>query len=291
MSVCTVISYACDLTQWANYATDGMAETSEPLTVTESDLRLYAAYLAQNGKKPVTVRRKISALRTFYRYLCSLHSELKDPTQSLATPRAPRRLPTSVRASQINAYLDRQTKEAQDESEIEELRDTLIVDMLYSTGLRCSELIRLTDANVDTAAGMLRVRGKGNKDRIVPFGRELSELIDKYRDMRGPSGIHDEFFVRKDGRELYRKLVYNVVRRKLTEGGITAERLSPHVLRHSFATDMLSQGADLNTVRQLLGHESLATTQIYTHVSMRDLKNNYQLAHPRAQRKGGTNGN
>ncbi|MDE7388015.1 MAG: tyrosine-type recombinase/integrase, partial [Muribaculaceae bacterium] len=144
---------------------------------------------------------------------------------------------------------------------------------------------------VNTGRGELKVLGKRNKERIIPFGTELSDMITHYRQLRtsgpGPDG---EFFTRPDGRPLYRKLIYNVVHSSLL-GSAHATRLSPHVLRHSFATDMLNDGADINAVQKLLGHASLATTQIYTHVTLRDLQHNYQLAHPRAQRKGGTHGN
>jgi integrase/recombinase XerC len=295
-SACTVSSYIGCLTHWADFATDGNRERFDPLAISEADVRIYMAHLAQKGLKANSIRSNVAALRTFYRFLCATHPQAKDPTAHLRMPRTHHRLPVKLRASQLNAYIDTElpaalSADASTDNSDTTLRDTLIITMLYSTGLRCSELINLQDAQVDTAAGELRVNGKGNKDRIIPFGPELAGLIDRYRASRGPVGEAGTLLARPDGRPLYRRLVYNVVHNNLTAAGMHADQISPHVLRHSFATDMLSQGADLNSVRRLLGHESLATTQIYTHISMRDLKNNYQLAHPRAQRKGGTNGN
>ena len=162
--------------------------------------------------------------------------------------------------------------------------------MLYSTGMRRDELITLTDKNVDLAKDELKVLGKRDKERIIPFGKELKEAIRSYLRLRNQEVAMqcDRFFVRQNGKELYPKLVYNVVRETLTESGVHSSRRSPHVLRHSFATDMLNNGAELTAVQHLLGHQSLATTQVYTHITYRELQNNYQLAHPRAsKRKGG----
>ncbi len=164
--------------------------------------------------------------------------------------------------------------------------------MIYSTGLRCSEIQGLMDKDVDTARGELKVLGKRNKERIIPFGKELSDMITTYRKLRDGtvgSTCQNEFFVRESGEPLYRKLIYNVVHKALA-GNTVASRQSPHVLRHSFATDMLNNGADLYAVQQLLGHQSLATTQVYTHITYRELKQNYQQAHPRALKKGGDYG-
>ena len=151
--------------------------------------------------------------------------------------------------------------------------------------MRRAELIGLADSAVDTSRGELKVVGKRNKERIIPFGSELREAVESYRRVRDAvtGGPTESFFVRPDGSPLYPMLVERVVRKAL-QGRAHASRLSPHVLRHSFASDMLNNGADLVAVQQLLGHESLATTQVYTHITYRDLKQNYQLAHPRAGR-------
>ena len=170
-------------------------------------------------------------------------------------------------------------------------RDHLLLLMLYSTGMRCSEAQGLLDRDVDTKKRQLRVVGKRDKERVIPFGDELADAVDAYRALRDATGASGDphLFVRADGSPLYRKLIYNVVRRAM-DGEVHAARHSPHVLRHSFATDMLNNGADLNAVKSLLGHASLSSTQIYTHVTFSDLQHNYQQAHPRALKKGGQNG-
>lgn len=285
LSPTTVEAYGSDLRQWADFATDGGRYELRPETATVSDLRLWLAHIARQGASPRTLRRKIQSLRAFFRFMMKIHGMKSNPAMDLQTPRTPKDLPVYVRPEEMKALLDSET----DWENFEEVRNRLILDMFYSTGLRCSELMGLLDANVDTAKGELKVHGKRNKDRIVPFGPELIEMITLYRDLRDhqtaiPAG--SAFFVRPDGQPLYRKLIYNIVHSAL-EGSVHASRKSPHVLRHSFATDMLNGGARLTSVQQLLGHQSLTATQVYTHISYRDLKQNYQLAHPRAQKKGG----
>ncbi|MDE5901456.1 MAG: tyrosine-type recombinase/integrase [Muribaculaceae bacterium] len=285
----TVKAYESDIASFSGYLTGGNPGEFEPESVTTADVRAFVAQLSADGASARTVRRRVSALRTFYTYLCRMNVLQVNPVERIVTARAPRQLPVFVRTDEINAVIDDES--GYDMADFEDVRDRLILDMLYSTGIRCSELISLRDVNVDTGRCELKVLGKRNKERIVPFGAELREMIIHYRQLRpcGPvSG--GEFFTRSDGRPLYRKMVYNVVHSKL-DGRAHAARLSPHVLRHSFATDMLNNGADLKAVQELLGHSSLGTTQIYTHVTFRDLQQNYQLAHPRAQRKGGTHGN
>ena len=193
----------------------------------------------------------------------------------------PAELPVNIRPNETAALLDAQPDDPDDFLQV---RNRLIIDILYSTGIRCSEIMNLLDAEVDTRRGELKVLGKRNKERIVPFGPELAQSIDSYRKLRRelPSPA-PQLLLRPDGRQLSRRQIYTAVHAML-QGNVHAARLSPHVLRHSFATDMLNGGADITSVQQLLGHSSLATTQIYTHVSYKDLKRNYQLAHPRAQK-------
>lgn len=286
LSPCTVAAYGTDLRAWADHATGGRPQELRPQDVTVDDLRLWVASLSAAGLSRRSIRRKVSALRSFFRYLCARCGAKANPAAGLRTARPPKELPVYAPPEELNAVID-SGLEATDE---EELRNELILTMLYSTGIRCSELIGLKDADVDCARGELKVLGKRNKERIIPFGSELSQMITRYRSLRahGP-GPEGEFFTRGNGLPLYRKGVYNIVHAAMAP--VHAGRRSPHVLRHSFATDMLNSGADLNSVSRLLGHASLVSTQIYTHVTLRNLQHNYQLAHPRAQRKGGTYGN
>jgi len=286
LSACTVSAYGEDLRAWADFATGGKPETLVPDDVTTGDLRTWIAHLSSHGMSRRTIRRKVSALRSFYRYLCARCGATANPAAELRTARPAKELPVYVRADELNPIINA----GMDATDFEDVRNELVLTMFYSTGIRCSELLTLKDSDVDLRRGELKVLGKRNKERIVPFGDELNAMIARYLDMRpcgpGPAG---ELFTRPDGRALYRKAIYNIVHSAL--GGAHAARRSPHVLRHSFATDMLNGGADLNAVSRLLGHASLSTTQIYTHVTLRDLQHNYQLAHPRAQRKGGTHEN
>lgn len=283
LSANTVAAYRRDLRQWHDYATRPPHDRFTPELYTVNDLRLWIASLATAGDSPRTVRRKVQSLRAFYAFMMRRHGLTANPAAELTPARIPKDLPVNVRPAETAAMLDRPL----DLTSLSEVRARLIVDMLYQTGMRCTELITLRDAAVDTAAGELKVAGKRNKERIIPFGPELSRLITIYRTLRDATASPTDgtFFARDDGRPLYRKMVYNTVHGMMADCGVHAARLSPHVLRHSCATDLLNAGADLTSVRQLLGHASLATTQIYTHISYRDLQHNYQLAHPRAQKK------
>jgi len=288
----TVEAYGRDLRQWADFATDGKPVALQPLDVTRSDLRLWVAHLASSHNKPPTIKRKVSSLRSFYRFLLRRGDIAVNPAARLTLPKPSKVLPVYVRHEETESILDAPVS-ADDFSSV---RDRLILDILYNTGMRCSELIGLKDSDVDTSRCELKVLGKRNKERVIPFGKELAEAIDAYRLLRDSSpatsvcrrDLTAPLMVKDDGKPLYRKMVYSVVHRMLSEGGAHAARLSPHVMRHSMATDMLNDGAPIASVQQLLGHASLTSTQVYTHVTYRDLKHNYQLAHPRAQNnKGG----
>lgn len=288
LSAHTVSAYSRDLAQWADFATSGQPERLHPQDVTTADLRQWINSLGRAGESPRTIRRKVQALRAFFRYMMKQHSMTYNPAAELTLAKTDKPLPVYARQSETAAIL----AEEIDTGDFNQVRDRLIVDMIYSTGLRASEVTGLLDADVDTLRGELKVLGKRNKERIIPFGPELAEMIAQYRNLRTstvPPPAADEFFVRASGEPIYRKLVYNVVHKALC-GHTVARRQSPHVLRHSFATDMLNNGADLYSVQQLLGHQSLATTQVYTHITYRELKQNYQQAHPRALKKGGHHG-
>lgn len=281
----TVEAYGRDLRQWADFATGGKPETLRPVDVSRSDLRLWVASLASSHISPRTIKRKVSSLRSFYRYLLRNGEVKVNPAAGLTLPKPSKVLPVYVRHEETESILD--TPVAPDD--FASVRDRLILDILYSTGMRCSELISLRDADVDTARGELKVLGKRNKERIIPFGKDLADAIDAYRaTRRRETGIDrpDTFFIRADGSPLYPMLVERIVKEALT-GHTHATRLSPHTLRHSFATDMLNNGADLSGLQKLLGHASLETTQVYTHITYRELKQNYKLAHPRAQKNQG----
>lgn len=286
LSAHTVLSYKTDLEQWRDYATDHGRYDFDPTDITVADLRSWLATMASDGITPRTIRRKTQALRAFYRFMVKRHGIQSNPASEIVLAKTPKPLPVYVAPGETNKMLDVEI----DTDNFTEVRNRLILTMLYSTGIRREELITLLDSNVDTAKGELKVLGKRNKERIIPFGNELTEMIMTYRQLRSRDVVSspERFFVKDDGEPLYAKLVYNLVHEAMAAAGVHASRMSPHVLRHSFATDMLNNGAELPAVQKLLGHQSLATTQIYTHITYRELQQNYKLAHPRAsKRKGG----
>lgn len=319
LSAHTVLSYACDIGQFRQFITGqpltGLRDTYgvpvdipddgfDPLGVAPTDIRAWLMERAEAGDSPATLRRKLTALSSFYRYLLRIGKISANPAAAVEMAKMPRPLPVTVRSEEINAVVEDQLpalgcvdaatsgsrNPAADSASFTEVRDALIFLMLYTTGMRRAELIGLLDRDVDTTKGELKVHGKRNKDRLIPFGRELAEAIGHYRRVRRQTvggEAPEHFFVRPDGRQLYPMLVERVVKAAM-EGRVHAGRLSPHVLRHSFASDMLNNGADLVAVQKLLGHESLATTQIYTHITYRELQHNYQLAHPRGAARSGT---
>ncbi len=283
----TVGCYGTDLRQWAEWATGGDVAALDAASVTGGDVRAWLASRSRQGDCAGTLRHKLQALRSLYRYLMRQGEVSQNPAAEVELAKLPRRLPHFVREKQLDALLDAEV----DTGDFTAVRNHLMLLMLYTTGLRRAELIDLLDERVDTVQCQLKVHGKRDKDRIVPFGEELRCWIERYRSLR--AALHPEcgnLLVTASGRPLYPSLVYHVVHDSLAEAGASG-KLSPHVLRHSFASAMLNHGAELNSVKELLGHESLAATQVYTHVSFRELKNNYQLAHPRALKKGGKYGN
>lgn len=282
LSVRTVDLYRRDLGQWEAYATAGVRDL-DLASVTVSDLRAWLIERSMMHDGPATLRHKLQALRALYRYLLRRGEVDSNPAAQVELAKMPKPLPKFVREKTIDAILDADI----DEEDFTQVRDRLIMMLLYETGIRQSELIGLQDAAVDTAKRELKVRGKRDKDRILPFGDELARHIDDYRRLRGATCPEcDNLFVTPKGKPLYPQLVYRVVHGQLEQAGGTG-KLSPHVLRHTFASVMLNNGAELNSVKELLGHESLAATQVYTHVTLSELQHNYELAHPRALKKGG----
>lgn len=289
LSVHTVVAYEGDLRQWADFATGFRPDLLDPFSVTTSDLRTWIASLSAGGVSPRSIKRKASALNSFFRYLIKCRGMASNPAADLVLARPNKVLPSVIPADQTRRILD----EDYDDTDFKAVRDHLIVDMLYQTGIRASELTSMRDDGVNLSARSIKVLGKRNKERIIPVGEALINEIIHYRELRDESVQQNPdcscFFVKTNGSPLDYNTVLRVVHEAL-DGRVSCKKRSPHVLRHSFATDMLNNGADLNAVKELLGHRSLETTQIYTHISFSDLKHNYELAHPRALKKGGHHG-
>ena len=278
----TVLSYISDLKLFESWLA-ASGQCADTQSAGEAQIRLWIINRSSSGDGVTTIRRRLQSLRAYYRFLIKRGLLASNPAREIETAKAPKKLPSYVREQNMDKLLD----EAIDEDDFTAVRDRLIVMLFYTTGIRRAELISLEDANVDTASMELKVHGKRNKDRVVPFGPELKEWIDRYRRLRAKTiGLShsDTFFTRCNGEALYPSLVYKVVHDSLLEAGGCSKQ-SPHTLRHTFASAMLNGGANLNSVKELLGHESLAATQLYTHLAFGELKSNYEQAHPRALKK------
>ncbi len=262
----TVRNYRIDLTQLAQSVGENPAWT-------ESELQ---KYLWEHAPNPVTRARKLSALRSFFRYLRQIGVLDGDPAANLMSPIRRKPLPKALSQGDATQLLDQDPKVATP------LRDQALLEMLYGAGLRASEVVSLDVGNVDLDQRMVRVRGKGNKDRIALFPVATAAAVRAYLDherVAAKSGM--ALFTNHQGGRLTTRTVQNVLKRWAKMAGLPTD-VSPHTLRHTFATHLLDGGADLKTVQQLLGHESLATTQIYTHISIERLKDTVNQAHPRA---------
>ena len=282
----TVDLYRRNLDQWDAYMTAG-GRPLDLLSVTEGDIRQWLMHRSSQGDCSGTLRHKVQAIRALYRYLMRRGEATANPAAQVELAKLAKPLPKFVREKSVDAVLDADI----DMDDFTQVRDRLVVMLFYETGIRLSELIGLQDAAVDVDKRELKVRGKRDKDRIVPFGDELAMWVAGYRRLRADVPAQcGNLLITPKGKPLYPSLVYHVVHNSLAGAGATG-KLSPHVLRHTFATVMLNNGAELNNVKELLGHESLAATQVYTHVTLSELKHNYELAHPRALKKGGLYGN
>lgn len=274
----TVRSYGIDLEKFEEYL-KGVDEKLDFTGVDADLVRGWVLRLMEQGYATTSVNRKLSSLRSFYQYLLRKRVIEKDPMATVKGPKNKKPLPVFVRDEEMSRLLDEQEWK----TGLEGLRNRLIVEMFYVTGMRLSELINLKDGDVDFSAQVMKVTGKRNKQRLIPFGEELKEDMNAYLDLRDKeiSGSPEAFFVRKDGKSLYPRMVYLLVRQSLSKV-VTLKKKSPHVLRHTFATSMLNNGAELSAVKELLGHESLTTTEVYTHTTFEELKKVYKQAHPRA---------
>lgn len=259
----TAKSYAADLAQLSS-SLGGQMDLTPP------KLR---AYLRQYGGSPVTRARKLSALRSFVRFLREAGRIEGDPTEALEAPFRRKRLPKALSQHQAEAMLDQQPHSAAPE------RDRALLELMYAAGLRAAEVVAVNLGDLDLPRGQVHVRGKGNKERMALFGEPARQAIEAYLPKRGSTD--PALFVGPQGKRLTTRTVQNVVKRWAVQAGLPPDT-SPHTLRHSFATHLLDGGADLKSVQQLLGHESLATTQVYTHVSVERLREAVLKAHPKS---------
>ncbi len=274
----TVSAYREDIAQLLEFVGQESVFFS-PKEVTGELIREWMVSLMDRGYTATSVNRKLSSLRSFYKYLLKIGEVEVTPLSKITGPKKKKALPSFLRENEMNQLLD----EVDFGEGFKGCRDHLIVELFYATGMRLSELIGLNDADVDFSASLIKVLGKRNKQRLVPFDKELREEMQRYTDLRNEmiQKNSDAFLVRENGERLYKNLVYNIVKRNLSKVA-TLKKRSPHVLRHTFATVMLNNEAQLGAVKELLGHASLATTEVYTHTTFEELKKVYKQAHPRA---------
>ncbi|MBC5641996.1 tyrosine recombinase XerC [Parabacteroides sp. BX2] len=279
----TIEAYSKDLRQFEEYVKLNKESIFVPGDVDADLVRSWIVSLMDEKISPVSVNRKLSSLKSFFKFLMKQGSISVNPLRLITGPKTKKPLPYFVRDKEMELLLD---GDGFDE-DFEGVRDRLILEMLYDTGIRRSELIGIQDFDVDFGAMQIRVTGKRNKQRLIPFAEGLKNLIQAYTEVRNREVGSESgwFFVRKNGEQLSAGIVYTIVKKKLSEIPTLAKR-SPHVLRHSFATSMLNNGAELNAVKELLGHSSLASTSVYTHTTFEELKKVYH-AHPRAKKEGG----
>lgn len=279
----TIEAYSKDLRQFEEHVKMNKDNRFVPEEVDADLVRCWIVSLMDEKISPVSVNRKLSSLKSFFKFLMKQGSISVNPLRLITGPKTKKPLPYFVRDKEMELLLD---GDGFDE-DFEGVRNRLILEMLYDTGIRRSELIGIHDSDVDCDTMQIRVTGKRNKQRLIPFAEGLNDLIQAYTEVRNREVGSESgwFFVRKNGEQLSAGIVYNIVKKKLSEIPTLAKR-SPHVLRHSFATSMLNNGAELNAVKELLGHSSLASTSVYTHTTFEELKKVYH-AHPRAKKEGG----
>ncbi len=275
----TVKSYRSDLLQLAEFAAREL-DTVDPRAIDNLALRAFLAELHRKGDARATIARKLSATRAFYRYLVREGVVTSNPAQHVSTPRLDQKLPTRLEEAEVSRLL-----EAPDVETPLGRRDQALLELLYASGVRVGELVQLDRADCDFAQRLLRVLGKGSKERIVPFGEAAADALDAYlvdrRELVRRGAGTDALFLNARGGRLTARSVRRLLQRYLREAALRSQ-VSPHSLRHAFATHLLERGADLRSIQELLGHASLATTQKYTHVSMNKLLEVYEKAHPKA---------
>jgi integrase/recombinase XerC len=273
----TVLSYHTDLTQFQRFLSntfpDQNAEQAEFALI-----RAWMVSLVEANLDPVSVNRKIACLRSFYKFLLRQGSISKDPMLKIKILKTAKKLPSFVKEAEINQILD-----MGNDGSFTGQRDQLILELFYGTGIRLSELINLKEHYIDFHNRTIRVIGKRNKERVIPFSNSLGNLIHEYVKQRNAEltvGDHGCLLVTEKGDPCYPMLVYRIVKERLQP--THAVRKSPHILRHTYATHLLDKGAEINAVKDLLGHTSLSATQVYTHNSIEKLKKAFDQAHPKA---------
>lgn len=272
----TVKAYTKDLAGLSSHAATELGHAPRPREIDRLLLRSYLAQLHSRGLSKTSISRQLACLRTFFNFLCREGIVAQNPARALLAPRTGRRLPAHLDEGEVAELVEISVECPAD------ARAKLILELLYATGIRCAELVGLDVGDIDRDAGMLRVLGKGRKERIVPYGRSAQAALEAYLPVRASFKPRtDALLLNARGMRLSDRSVRTTVSKRVRELA-TSKKISPHTLRHSFATHLLERGADLRAIQELLGHASLSTTQRYTHVNAKKILEVYTKAHPRA---------
>ena len=288
----TIRSYESDLGQFLTFLTPPGTAMPTPQDVTHLMIREFVGHLHDLKLEKSSIARKLAAIRSFFKFAVREGMVVRNPARMVATPKLPKRIPAVLSAEDLNEFLDSVARpargSAKDDSRLMVRRDCAILELLYASGLRVSELTGLNLSDMDRKELMLRVRGKGNKERIIPYGGKAQKALEAYEPLRqevlrkaGGRGDRQAVFLNHLGTRLTQRSVARIVKKYARLANVNWD-LHPHSLRHAFATHLLADGADLRAIQELLGHSSLSTTQRYTHATIRQLLEVFDKAHPRA---------
>ncbi len=273
----TITAYKNDIIQYHDFLKQSDLEFEQ---ASHKSIRLWIVSLMDNQLDTKSVNRKISSIRSFYKFLLKQGLIAENPVLKVLSPKISKKLPSFIADDKINLLLD----EVNFADDFSGVRDKLVIELLFATGIRLSELLSLKTKDVFIAEKTIKVLGKRNKERIIPLNTSVISLLEEYsnsRDLQNFDTNQDALMITDKGEKAYPKLIYRIVQKYLTLIS-TQSKKSPHILRHSFATSLLNKGADINAIKDLLGHASLAATQVYTHNSIERLKSIYKQAHPKA---------
>ncbi len=273
----TVIAYTIDLDQFVQFCMEVVGEFNVK-KVDSKIIRSWIVHLMENNLSARSVNRKITTIKSFFKFLLKEQIVENNPANHVTLPKIRKKLPNFVEEKNLNHLLD----DGFFSNDFVGVRDKLIISLFYGTGIRLAELLQLKESDVDTKNCLIKVLGKGKKERIIPYPTSINQLIEQYlNEKNNKIGFETkELLVTSEGKPVYGKLIYRVVKNSLAKVTLL-EKKSPHVLRHTYATHLLNKGADLNAVKELLGHSNLAATQIYTHTTFEKLHSVYKQAHPR----------
>lgn len=274
----TLESYGRDLKSFFCFLSN--SNCTNPTNVSRTDIVSYLLHLQKNGKAVSTISRNLASIRSFYHFLIEEQVVKKDPCSDLESPRQEKKLPEILTISEVDLLLSQPNQ-----LEVTGIRDKAMLEVIYATGIRVSELVSLNKVDINIDSGYLRCRGKGNKERIVPLGKIAVKNLYYYLEKSRPKLVKIEseeaFFVNHHGKRLTRQGFWKIIK-KYAELAKIKRKITPHTLRHSFATHLLENGADLRSVQEMLGHADISTTQIYTHITRKKLRGVYEKTHPRA---------